>query len=223
MSTVTNKTNPVIYIAAVSVIVFSAVGVGVMTGLIPSGMSTPAPTQPAVVAQPAPVVAVAPTATPAVAKPVVTAAPTTPAAHVKTKTNTKLASANTQIADAKNEYKAPPAPVICANCGVIASINTVEQAGEGSGLGAIAGGLLGGVLGHQVGAGTGKDIATIAGAAGGAYAGHQIEKSSKKTVRYDINVRMDDGTSTVISQPTEPVNRVGDKVKLVNGVLTSNY
>lgn len=213
MSTVPNKTNPVIYIAAVSVIVFSAVGVGVMTGLIPSGMSTPASTVPVAAVPPAPVVA--PVAAPAEVKPVAKAAPT-PA-------KPKLASANTKIADAKNEYKAPPAPVICANCGVIASINTIEQAGEGSGLGAIAGGVLGGVLGNQVGKGSGKKVATIAGAAGGAYAGHQIEKSTKKTVRYDINVRMDDGTSTVISQPTEPVHRVGDKVKLVNGVLTSNY
>lgn len=202
MSIVPNKTNPVIYIAAVSVIVFSAIGVGVMTGLIPSGMSTPAPAVPAAAA-------------PAAVKPVAKVAPA-PA-------KPKLASANTNIADAKNEYKAPPAPVICANCGVIASINTIEQAGEGSGLGAIAGGVLGGVLGNQVGSGSGKKIATVAGVAGGAYAGHQIEKSTKKTVRYDINVRMNDGTSTVISQPTEPSYRVGDKVKLVNGVLTSNY
>lgn len=214
MSTVQNKTNPVIYIAAVSVIVFSAIGVGVMTGLIPSGMSTPAPAVPVAAVPPAPVVA--PVAAPAEVKPVAKAAPT-PA-------KPKLASANhTHVADAKNEYKAPPAPVICANCGVIASINAVEQAGEGSGLGAIAGGVLGGVLGNQVGGGSGKKVATVAGVAGGAYAGHQIEKSTKKTVRYDINVRMDDGTSTVISQPTEPVHRVGDKVKLVNGVLTSNY
>ena len=218
MSTVVNKTNPVIYIAAVSVIVFSAIGVGVMTGLIPSGMSTPAPAVPVAAVQPASTAA--PVAAPAEVKPVAKAAP----APTKAKTNTKVASANhVPVADARNEYKAPPAPVICANCGVIASINTVEQAGEGSGLGAIAGGVLGGVLGNQVGKGSGKKVATVAGVAGGAYAGHQIEKSTKKTVRYDINVRMDDGTSTVISQPTEPVHRVGDKIKLVNGVLTSNY
>lgn len=223
MSTVPNKTNPVIYIAAVAVIVFSAVGVGVMTGLIPSGMSSPATTPPTAVVQPTPdkTPAVATDATPSTVKPV---ASTTPATPAKAKTNTKVAAGN---ADSKKESKTPPAPVVapvvCANCGVIASINVVEQAGEGSGLGAIAGGVLGGVLGHQVGGGSGKKIATVAGAAGGAYAGHQIEKSAKKTVRYDINVRMDDGTSTVISQPTEPVHRVGDKVKLVNGALTSNY
>lgn len=215
MSTVPNKTNPVIYIAAVSVIVFSAVGVGVMTGLIPSGMSTPAPAVPPAVVQPTanklPAVA-ATDAPPSTVKPVTGATPA--------KAKTKVAAGN---ADSKKESKTPPAPAICANCGVITSINAVEQAGEGSGLGAVAGGVLGGVLGHQVGGGSGKKIATIAGAAGGAYAGHQIEKSAKKTVRYDINVRMDDGTSTVISQPTEPVHRVGDKVKLVNGALTSNY
>ena len=223
MSTVQNKTNPVIYIAAVAVIIFSAVGVGVMTGLIPSGISNPAPTLPTAVVQPTPdkAPAIGTNAATSAAKPV---ASTTPATPAKAKTNTKVAgSADTKIADARHEHKTQPAPVVCANCGVIASINAIEQAGEGSGLGAIAGGVLGGVLGRQVGGGSGKDIATIAGAAGGAYAGHQIEKSTKKTMRYDISVRMDDGTSTVITQPTEPSYRVGDKVKLVNGVLTSNY
>jgi hypothetical protein len=46
-----------------------------------------------------------------------------------------------------------------------------------------AGGVVGGLLGHQVGGGSGQKIATVAGAAGGAYAGHQIEKTMKSTTR----------------------------------------
>jgi hypothetical protein len=39
MSESQNRVSPIIAIAAVSVIVFSAVGVGVMTGVIPSSLS----------------------------------------------------------------------------------------------------------------------------------------------------------------------------------------
>lgn len=111
---------------------------------------------------------------------------------------------------------------ICADCGTITAINAIEQAGEGSGLGAIAGGVAGAVLGHQVGGGTGKDIATIAGAAGGAYAGHQIEKKMKKTVRYDISVKMENGQHRTVSQKEAPAFAVGDKVKIVDGMLQRN-
>jgi len=111
---------------------------------------------------------------------------------------------------------------VCADCGTITAIHAIEQAGEGSGLGAIAGGVAGAVLGHQVGGGTGKDIATIAGAAGGAYAGHQIEKKMKKTVRYDIVVKMENGQHRTVSQKEAPAIAVGDKVKIVDGMLQKN-
>lgn len=111
---------------------------------------------------------------------------------------------------------------VCQDCGTITAIHAVEQEGEGSGLGAIAGGVAGAVLGHQVGGGTGKDLATIAGAAGGAYAGHQIEKKMKKTVRYDITVKMENGKHRTVSQKEAPAFAVGDKVKIVDGILQGN-
>jgi len=59
-------------------------------------------------------------------------------------------------------------------------------------------GLLGGLVGHQIGQGRGNTAATIVGAAGGAYAGHQVEKNAKRTLHYDVTVRMDDGTLRTI-------------------------
>lgn len=137
---------------------------------------------------------------------------------VTEKTATKPSSTQKATEASATEKKAP----VCADCGTITSINMVEQAGEGSGLGAIAGGVAGAVLGHQVGGGTGKDIATIAGAAGGAYAGHQIEKKMKKTMRYDITVKMENGQHRTISQNEAPAFAVGDKVKIVDGMLQRN-
>jgi len=125
------------------------------------------------------------------------------------------------------QQPAPPqaAPAnlpVCPECGTVESIRSVEQAAEGSGLGMIAGGVLGGLLGHQVGQGRGNTATTIIGAAGGAYAGHQVEKNVKKGIRYDVNVRMNDGTMRTISYDTEPGFRSGDRVRMVDGKLTRN-
>jgi len=116
---------------------------------------------------------------------------------------------------------APPPPP-CTNCGTVDSVRVVEQAGEASGAGMIAGGVLGGLLGHQIGQGRGNTAATIVGAAGGAYAGHQVEKNLKKSTRFDISVRMDDGTLRNVSYDTDPGFKTGDKVRLVDGKLSRN-
>jgi outer membrane lipoprotein SlyB len=108
----------------------------------------------------------------------------------------------------------------CRDCGTIDTIRTSERAGEASGVGMIAGGLLGGLLGHQVGSGRGNTAATIVGAAGGAFAGNAVEKNYKKVLRYDVVVRMDDGTFRTVNYDVEPGFRAGDKVRFVEGRLT---
>jgi outer membrane lipoprotein SlyB len=122
------------------------------------------------------------------------------------------------------QQPAPPSASlpVCPECGTVESIRSVAQAAEGSGLGMIAGGVLGGLLGHQVGQGRGNTAATIVGAAGGAYAGHQVEKNVKQGTRYDVNVRMNDGTIRTVSYDTEPGFRSGDRVRIVDGKLTRN-
>jgi len=111
---------------------------------------------------------------------------------------------------------------VCTNCGVVLAINKVEEAGKGSGLGVIGGGVVGGLLGNQVGGGTGKDLATLAGAIGGAVAGNAIEKNAKKTIHYDIVVRMEDGGERTYRQATEPALANGQKVKIENDTVIAN-
>jgi outer membrane lipoprotein SlyB len=108
---------------------------------------------------------------------------------------------------------------ICENCGTISDIRTIEKEGEGTGLGAVAGGVVGGLLGHQIGGGTGKDLATIAGVAGGAYAGHQVEKKVKKSKSYEVSVQLENGQTEVMPFAEQPPYAVGDKVKIVDGIL----
>ncbi len=198
----TKKINPLIAIAAASVILFSIVGVGVMTGLIPNSFSKDkASTVETVASKPA-------------------------ASNIKPKSDASRATTQKapekrpiQIASAPQEQAKAPAP-ICTTCGVISSVNAVAQKGEGSGLGAVAGGVVGGLLGNQVGGGTGKKIATVAGVAGGAYAGHQIEKNVKSSTSYDVKVRMEDGTTRTFTYESQPNFQVGSKVRVVNGALT---
>ncbi|MBI4206252.1 MAG: glycine zipper 2TM domain-containing protein [Betaproteobacteria bacterium] len=202
----TQRTNPLIATAAVAVIVFSAVGVGVMTGIIPSSVSRGTEVQPpakteTAKTEPAPVQKKA--ASPAPKKAVVADAP-------------KRTTAN----EPARVASAPPR--VCANCGSVEAVNVIEQQGEGTGLGAVAGGVAGALLGNQIGGGSGRKIATVAGAAGGAYAGHQVEKHVKTTKRYDVVVRMEDGSARNFPYDAEPAFRVGARVKVVEGALVPN-
>lgn len=229
-------TSPILIIAAVSVIIFSAVGVGVMTGLIPSSLSRGGDAQvaqktepakveaPAPVTQPAPTVAApAPQPAPAPA-PRVAAAPKAtapaPAAQAPVQRQTSDAAREARREE-RREARRAAAAQSCPACGRVVKVNVVEVQGDGSGLGAIAGGVAGAVIGNQVGGGSGRRIATVAGAAGGAYAGHQAEKYYKSGKRYDVIVRMQDGTNRTISYDTEPGYRAGDNVRVVDGKLVA--
>ena len=113
------------------------------------------------------------------------------------------------------------APAVCHSCGVVESINTVDQRAEGSGVGAAGGAILGGLLGNQVGGGHGRQLATVAGAVGGAVAGNQVETHMKTTRTWRIVVRMDNGTTRTFNQSAQPAWGTGDAVRVVNGQLRS--
>lgn len=104
---------------------------------------------------------------------------------------------------------------VCADCGVIESIQAVETSGQASGLGAVAGGVTGAVVGNQFGRGSGRTAMTVLGAAGGALAGNAIEKNAKKHTSYQIVLRMDDGSRRTVMQSSPPAMTTGDRVRLV--------
>jgi outer membrane lipoprotein SlyB len=242
-TTTTRSMHPLTAIAAVSVTLFSLAGIGAITGLIPTSHSQPAQIQAAkpaeepsklvLTAQPLEATS-ATTTTLSVPKP---AAHKTAARRVKpvehaarpaeepVKTVKDEAPVRVAQNDPSPRYepapRAEPAKRACYDCGVIESVREIEKKGEGSGLGAVAGGVAGGVLGHQTGGGRGRDVMTVLGAVGGAFAGHQVEKNVKKVKSYEIAIRFNDGSSQLITQDNPPAWRSGDKVKLVNGVITA--
>ncbi len=108
------------------------------------------------------------------------------------------AADTTLVAQAKTPPAPTPAPVAaataCPNCGVVESVTTVKQKGQGSGVGAVTGGVLGGVVGNQFGSGSGRTAMTVLGAVGGGVAGHEVEKQVKSETYFSVKVRMDDGS-----------------------------
>ncbi|MGV0952538.1 MAG: glycine zipper 2TM domain-containing protein [Azonexus sp.] len=107
--------------------------------------------------------------------------------------------------------------------GTVQSIELVRQdrAGSTIGLGTIAGAVVGGIVGNQVGSGKGNTAATVIGAAGGAYVGHELEnrnQNQQQTDAYRVTVRMENGSNQTLMQNTSDDIRVGDRVRIENGV-----
>lgn len=240
--------HPMLWVAAASVTAVSLAGIAKLTGLLPDS-GTERPTAPeAVVSAPESASVPAPVAPPAkvaAAEPEAKAEPAPasiphkeashPAKPPQVKTHSKpparpaVASTNPPPVDA---IPAPPptgtsgshrvtdmAPPVCHDCGVIESVEAIQQKGEGSGLGAVGGAILGGVLGHQVGEGSGKQLARIGGAVLGGFAGNEVERRARTVSHYQVTVRMDDGTRRVITEQNAPVWHSGDQVRVRNGEI----
>jgi outer membrane lipoprotein SlyB len=203
------RTHPLVIVAAGTVTLFSAVGIGAVMGWIPTSVGKQSDTAANVAAVPEQ------ESQPEPAKPIGHKAQPKPVARVEPR-------------QAPRAIVAPPpsSPVVvaavCHECAVIEDVRTVEKPGQASGVGAVGGGVVGGVLGHQVGSGRGKDLLTVLGAVGGAIAGNQVEKNVKKETEYQIVVRYDDGNRGVFTQATPPSWHKGDKVKVINGTIESN-
>jgi outer membrane lipoprotein SlyB len=187
------KRNGILYaillIAAISVIIFSMIGIATMTGIVPRALSDMEHVAPGGAVEPA----------------------------QRAVPDARTAQGRRRAASGGATSNAP-----CANCGVVESIRIVEVQGEPGPLGAVAGGLVGGIVGSQIGGGRGRTAMTVVGAGAGAYAGHEIEKNMNTSSRYQIRVRMDDGTYRTFHERSQPVLVVGQSVRVTeNGVVAA--
>lgn len=205
--------HPLVAAAAISVIVLAAVGVGVLTGLLPSPLAKSAPSQQVAEAS-APAggrdFGKALAYQPAPAKPV---APERVAPPAPARTASRPAPA----------YREPARPVAatCGNCGTVESVRALQVQGQGTGLGAVGGGVVGGVVGNQFGGGSGRTALTVLGALGGAYAGNEVEKRVRSSTQYEMTVRMEDGSVRTFHSASAYPWRSGDPVRVVNGSVVS--
>lgn len=223
MDTNTKRLHPLLTIAAISVTLFSAVGVAAISGLIPHSKGS--------VNEPAPVVAEAPAPAPA-AEPMPAPAPEAAPApapqkkHVAKKHSApKVAVAETPaltpppppVAQAPQTVEAPKPVVKPGVLGTVVAVREVEQKADGSGVGAVGGGLAGAVLGHNIG--DHNKLVTVLGAAGGALLGNQIEKTARATKHWELTVNLDNGTSQTMKSDAQPFWHQGDRVRLYEGKL----
>lgn len=110
--------NAIFVIAAISVVIFSLVGVGVMTGVIPSSLSKPGDPQ------------VAPNSTDAAAS------PTSANSKSEGLVQRKAAAGNSaSLRAASEQVRAAPAQPGCANCGRVEMVSLVGASGFGTGPG----------------------------------------------------------------------------------------
>ena len=93
---------------------------------------------------------------------------------------------------------------------------------NGSILGAVVGGVAGGLLGSTIGAGAGRAAATVLGAVGGAAVGQHIARNNQgytTQAGYRITMQSDNGVIRTYEVPATGDLRVGDRVRVDNGVI----
>ena len=216
MDTNTKKLHPLLTIAAISVTLFSAVGVAAITGVIPhsKGSAEPAVVAAAPEAAPAPMPEATPAPQPEKKKAVARKHAPAKVAVAETPAWTPLPPT---VAQAPTVVEAPKPVVKPGRFGTVAAVREVEVKGDANGVGAVGGGVAGAVLGHNIG--DHNKIVTVLGAAGGALLGNQIEKTARATKQWELTVNFDDGASQVVKSATQPVWHQGDRVRLYDGTL----
>lgn len=207
--------NPIVIIACIAVILFCTAGIAAIMGWIPASVGGGL----------APQAAGAPANAAAQTQPQALVQPPAPGSRQAQAPAPVQPSAQPPVEATVAEKQAAvsPGPVpehpACADCGVIESVHAVDVRGKSTGLGGVGGAVVGGVLGNQIGAGRGNDVMTVVGAVGGAVAGNEIEKRMNTSRRYQIRVRLNDGSRRVFRQTSLPSWRAGDRVKIVGSKL----
>ena len=226
------RLHPLLTAAAISVTVFSAVGVATLTGLVPQSLGSHK--EEAVVQLPP---EVAKPLEPAITQPVPQPAPQAATKPVQKKPVARAATPKPATPVAYNDYGTPPPPppfaqapaqavetpkpvVQPGNLATVQAVREVKDPGETTALGPIAGGVAGAVLGNQIGKGHGsRNVITVLGAAGGAFAGRAIEKQARGTTHWEIDVHRDDGANETVRSDVAPSYPPGQRVRLIDGRL----
>lgn len=106
-------------------------------------------------------------------------------------------------------------PAACANCAVVESVRRVEPEASRGLAGALAGGLAGAVIAGRAGNAPERHLAQVAAVLGGAWLGREIElRSTRAVVRYDLWLRLPDGSTQIRSYASPPPYKPGDLVPL---------
>lgn len=100
-------------------------------------------------------------------------------------------------------------------------VGTTAPASSGV-IGAVVGGLLGAGVGSAIGAGVGRTAATVLGGVAGAAVGSHIARNQQGVTTqagYRITMQTDNGVIRTYEVPATGDLRVGDRVRVDNGVI----
>ena len=213
----TKRLHPLLTAAAISLIMFSAVGIAALTGVLPNSRGASEP-------------AIAPEPQKQVEETVTMPAPAAPVAKPKPRHVARAVAPRPPApapvaaaypppvaqAPAVEAVKPAPLPGVAA---VIESVREVEQKAENPIAGPIIGGIAGAVLGHQVGNGRTRTVATAVGAGAGILGGKVLEEKVRATKHWETTVRLDDGSMQTISSEIQPPWYAGERVRVVDGQI----
>lgn len=102
--------------------------------------------------------------------------------------------------------------------GVVTQVREVTIEGQKTNLGMYGGGVVGGAAASGVGRGVGNALATAGGAVAGALVGQATEEAITRKRAQEITIRLDDGTTAVITQEVSTgAFQDGDRVRVLNG------
>ena len=221
INNMSGRIHPLMAAAAVSVTLVSLIGVAAITGILPMSKATQGSNTTTATPQ-VQTALMAPAQTPVQTQQLAQASNDgmqTPATvHHST---TKHQPQQHHPRPAAEGMPQQAAAQSCLDCGRVESVDAVQSAAPATGVGVGVGAVVGGLLGNQVGKGNGRTLATIAGAVGGGYAGNEVEKRTHTTTTYQVRVRMEDGEVRSFTQNGANGWRAGDRVRVVNGALTS--
>ena len=116
-----------------------------------------------------------------------------------------------------------PAGTSCYDCGTVTRIEVASTGTSNvpNATGAVLGGVVGAAAGHELAKDSSKgrqNTATVAGAVAGAVAGNAIQnRAQANNTTYNVYVRMDDGTTQVITQNDLNGIREGSYVRVSGG------
>jgi outer membrane lipoprotein SlyB len=111
-------------------------------------------------------------------------------------------------------------PANCYDCGTVVRIEQVAgNSNVPNATGAVLGGIVGAAAGRELGddkSSGRRNTATVAGAVAGALAGNAIQKNISGAT-YNVQVRMDNGRTVVVSQRDLDGIREGSYVRVYDG------
>jgi outer membrane lipoprotein SlyB len=135
---------------------------------------------------------------------------------------------NYPVSAPNTSYVVPGQPVAAVEYGHITNVQLVSGAPVANpnrgAAGSVIGGIVGGLLGNTIGHGGGRAAATVLGAVGGAVVGNNLAQrgtnnyAAGQTV-YRVTVQTDTGAYRSYDVAANADLRVGDRVRIENGVI----